>query len=61
MPNMTDRAPVPPPRAPGAQWKPIETTADLAAIAADWFANPTDLDWGEIHFIMDGIRRVCRR
>lgn len=52
--------PPPPPRAPGAQWSTIETLADLRTIAKEWFSNPTPLTWNEIHFVMDGIRRVAK-
>ncbi len=50
----------PPPRAPGAQWREIRNLRALCAVAEDWFRNPTGLDWEEIRFVMDGIRRVCQ-
>lgn len=55
---MNERPTPPPPRAPGAQWSPINSLQDLRAVANNWFSNPTDLDWNEIRFVMEGIRRV---
>jgi len=60
MPDMSERPKPPSPRAPGAQWKPIDSLADLKAVAENWFSNPTDLDWDEVRFVMDGIRRVTK-
>ena len=45
MPNMNDKAPIPRPRAPGADWPEIRTVADLAKVAKNWFDNPTHLEW----------------
>jgi hypothetical protein len=45
---------------PGAQWPAIETLADLRTIAEEWFSNPTPLEWDEIRFVMDGIRRLVK-
>ena len=58
MPNMNGKAPIPRPRAPGADWPEIRTIADLAKVAKNWFDNPTHLEWDEIYYVMDGIRRV---
>jgi hypothetical protein len=58
---MDERPRPPPPRAPGAQWREINDLADLRAVADDWFGNPTELDWDEVRFVMDGIRRVVAR
>ncbi len=56
---LMDERPRPPlPRAPGAQWPEIDSLSDLRVVAEDWFRNPTPLDWEEIRFVMDGIRRV---
>lgn len=60
-PEVSPEKTPPRPRAPGAQWPAIETLADLRAIAEEWFGNPTPLDWDEIRFVMDGIRRVTGR
>lgn len=61
MPDMSEKPPVPPPRAPGQDWPNIDTIEDLRAVARNWFANPTDLEWNEVHYVMDGIRRVVGR
>jgi hypothetical protein len=61
MPDMREKPPVPPPRAPGADWPNIDTLEDLRACARNWFANPTDLTWDEVRYVMDGIRRVVGR
>jgi hypothetical protein len=61
MAYMDERPSPPRPRAPGAQWREINSLNDLRSIAENWFSNPTDLDWDEIRFVMDGIRRVTRR
>ena len=60
MPRMDERPDPPLPRAPGAQWPAIETLADLRTIAEEWFSNPTPLEWDEIRFVMDGIRRLVK-
>ena len=47
------------PRAPGAlAWSPPRNQAELKAIARDWKANPTPLEWDEIKIVMDGILAV---
>jgi hypothetical protein len=57
---MNERPKPPPPRAPGTQWREINNLGDLHAVAEEWFSNPTALDWNEIRFVMDGIRRVAK-
>lgn len=59
---LMDERPKPPrPRAPGAQWREINNLSDLRKVSEDWFNNPTPLEWDEIRFVMDGIRRVTGR
>lgn len=60
MPDMSKKPPVPPPRAPGQDWPEIKNLGDLAKVAENWFANPTDLEWDEVFYVMDGIRRLAR-